>query len=606
MKSKRFATLPPREGPGHYWSQARLTVDGTKTISNRETQTGRHCKMTSPFLDSQTLSRTSTNPRNTSNTVSRQMGKTAGEGSGKHYVTTHSFQPATKQTEVQLVKKFDSWDENSNLGKLMPRLAISNNVLLSSASIVNDSSGSLVYNSGASSASYMKNEKPNPSVVRYWMREGARLSCNDLKLHGLRAGNKYDEDGFQMMRVSGAQYLPVYCDMTTAKGAFTLIVTSAHNSWTRAQVPRRNEFYPRLNEDYSILGLADSIKNLNNNGTFQYMLDAKSRRHWGGMFEAPTSYSFMATNNQQTSVILTRKFNSWEYSWRSGLEKRMPWFDAKGTRTDKALLTTSSSPTYYPAGSIIWAGTDRQPAYWISNKMRDPGVIWYWVNEDDCDEDRKPVDGGLTEWGEWGRCDKLCEHGKQRRYKACNKPKPRCGGKQCDPSIITTEEKTCMYCPESGIRSYGDYCVAPNNPGCSPPDGTYLIFTKKRGLGCNATDLIFVLDWDGVIHHKCSKKVICPQGDNPNKGKKLMLKDRCNLSISKYVRLPGNNALKNLKHNYCVHPNGGRPGEGAQLIHWSGCKGDRLKLDFFDLGENVSHETINFQKYPGLGCSKRD
>ena len=71
------------------------------------------------------------------------------------------------------------------------------------------------------------------------MTPDSRLSCNDLKLHGLRAGNKYDEDGFQMMKVSDAQYLPVYCDMTTAKGAFTLIVTSAHNNWTRAQVPRR-------------------------------------------------------------------------------------------------------------------------------------------------------------------------------------------------------------------------------------------------------------------------------------------------------------------------------------------------------------------------------
>lgn len=65
-----------------------------------------------------------------------------------------------------------------------------------------------------------------------------RLSCNDLKLHGVRAGNTY-EDGFQMIRVNGAQYLPVYCDMTTSEGAFTLIVTSAHNNWTVTQVPRR-------------------------------------------------------------------------------------------------------------------------------------------------------------------------------------------------------------------------------------------------------------------------------------------------------------------------------------------------------------------------------
>ena len=68
----------------------------------------------------------------------------------------------------------------------------------------------------------------------------------------------------------------------------------------------------------------------------------------------------------------------------------MPWFDAKGTE-NKALLTTSSSTTYYPSGSIIWGGLDRYPSDWISAKgMRNPGVIWYWLNEDDCDKDRKP------------------------------------------------------------------------------------------------------------------------------------------------------------------------------------------------------------------------
>ena len=56
----------------------------------------------------------------------------------------------------------------------MPRLGLSKDLLLSSASTVDDASGSLVYNSGASSASYLEKEKPNPSVVRYWMREGAR------------------------------------------------------------------------------------------------------------------------------------------------------------------------------------------------------------------------------------------------------------------------------------------------------------------------------------------------------------------------------------------------------------------------------------------------
>ena len=98
----------------------------------------------------------------------------------------------------------------------------------------------------------------------------------------------------------------------------------------------------------------------------------------------------MATNDKQTNVQLIRKFDDWEYSWYKSLNQRMPWFDAKGTGR-MALLTTSSSPTHNPSGSIIWAGTDRYPADWISAVgMRNPGVIWYWVNEYDCDEDRKP------------------------------------------------------------------------------------------------------------------------------------------------------------------------------------------------------------------------
>ena len=106
----------------------------------------------------------------------------------------------------------------------------------------------------------------------------------------------------------------------------------------------------------------------------------------------------MATDNKQTNVNLTRKFSGWEYSWWNSLNKRMPWFDAKGTH-NKALLTTSDSPTYYPSGSIIWGDTDRHPADWIWNGgMRDPGVIWYWVNEDDCDDDRKPGQKKMKEW----------------------------------------------------------------------------------------------------------------------------------------------------------------------------------------------------------------
>ena len=74
---------------------------------------------------------------------------------------------------MKIVKKFDSWDEKCNLGKRMPRLGLTRNLLLSSTASADDTSGTLVFNWGARSPKYLK-EKPNPGVVRYWMREGAR------------------------------------------------------------------------------------------------------------------------------------------------------------------------------------------------------------------------------------------------------------------------------------------------------------------------------------------------------------------------------------------------------------------------------------------------
>ena len=78
-----------------------------------------------------------------------------------------------KQTDVKLLEKFDSWDEKCSLADHMPRLDLSPDIFLTSASQLSDPSGSIIYNSGVYQASYLK-EKPNPGVVRYWMREGAR------------------------------------------------------------------------------------------------------------------------------------------------------------------------------------------------------------------------------------------------------------------------------------------------------------------------------------------------------------------------------------------------------------------------------------------------
>ena len=78
-----------------------------------------------------------------------------------------------KQTEVTIIKKFDSWDEDNTLAKQMPRLGLTQDILMSTSSTSSDTSGTLVFNIRAGSPTYLK-EKPHPVVVRYWMREGVR------------------------------------------------------------------------------------------------------------------------------------------------------------------------------------------------------------------------------------------------------------------------------------------------------------------------------------------------------------------------------------------------------------------------------------------------
>ena len=69
----------------------------------------------------------------------------------------------------------------------------------------------------------------------------------------------------------------------------------------------------------------------------------------------------------------------------------MPWLG----RTF-GLLTTATVGDWYPRGTIITDRAEGKPASWIYPGMFDPGVIWYWINEDDCDQDRTPGELKIT------------------------------------------------------------------------------------------------------------------------------------------------------------------------------------------------------------------
>ena len=83
---------------------------------------------------------------------------------------------------------------------------------------------------------------------------------------------------------------------------------------------------------------------------------------------------------------LLKQFDTWEYNaWSTSVNSRMPWLGQK-----TGILTTSESSDYSWWGTIISDNLQYNPAPWIAPAMRHPGVIWYWVNEDDCSPDRKP------------------------------------------------------------------------------------------------------------------------------------------------------------------------------------------------------------------------
>ena len=56
--------------------------------------------------------------------------------------------------------------------------------------------------------------------------------------------------------------------------------------------------------------------------------------------------------------------------------------------------------------------------------------------------------------------------------------------------------------------------MVPEKPSCSAADleDSYLRL-RKQDENCTAEEDTFVFDHDGVIHHKCSKMMVCPEGE---------------------------------------------------------------------------------------------
>ena len=75
--------------------------------------------------------------------------------------------------------------------------------------------------------------------------------------------------------------------------------------------------------------------------------------------------------------------------WYKNPSKRFPYLAPDDTHL--SLLTTGYKTETPAWGTIVSGNTDNKytPSRWITSEMKSPGVIWYWLNENDCDSDYK-------------------------------------------------------------------------------------------------------------------------------------------------------------------------------------------------------------------------